>query len=76
MGFWGGIGGIKTKVLVMSYYGKNLAFVEVLGKVLRYFGGILVDFWGDFTLCYAILPHVHAIFPGILRYITLDYRNF
>ena len=34
--------------------GKNLVLLVVLGKVLEHFGGVLVDFWGYFTVFYGI----------------------
>ena len=52
--------------------GKDLAFFEVLGRVLK-------EFWGYFTLYYAIFCYItlfYIIFPlyyAILRYITLFY---
>ena len=51
--------------------GKHLAFFEVLGKVLRYFGSIVVDFWGYFPFFYAIL-HYFTLFYAISRYCTLS----
>ena len=40
--------------------GNNLAFFEVLGKILEDAGGILVDFWGYFPLFYVILQYFNA----------------
>ena len=60
--------------------GKNLAFVfEVLGKVLGYVGGILVDFWVNFQLFYAMLHFALCYFKlfyaiTILFYAILPYR--
>ena len=46
----------------------NLAFFEVVGKVLWYFGPILVDFRGSFLLFYAISRYI-TLFYVLLRYI-------
>ena len=57
--------------------GNNLAFFEVSGKALGYFGQLLADFWGYFPLLYAMLRYFSsfsryfALFYFISRYFTL-----
>ena len=56
--------------------GKNLAYFEVLGKDVGYFGDMLMDFWRNFPLFYAILRDVTfclKLFYIILQYCTRIY---
>ena len=50
---------------IQKHRGRTWPFFELFGKVLGYFGRMLVDFWGYFTL-----------FSGISRYIALFYDLF
>ena len=61
---------------------KNLAFFQVLGKVLGYLGGVLVDFWGYFPSFYVTVRYItlfYVIF-ALYYFIFLSYyailRNF
>ena len=54
--------------------GKNLALFEVSGKVLLFFGGILVNSLGNFPLFYALLRYF-TLHYAILSYFILIFDS-